>query len=253
MLDPPYRMVQTWHTLYDAELAAEPVSQVEWVVEDAGEGLTRLRVVHGDLAQSPQTWANVRHGWVWILDGLKTLLETGSPLPPATDEPDRPDDVSGDWHRMEAIEANNSVWELIEKDDRSAADDEEMLQRAYAARYHWARATGRGPINVARGAWLVAEVQRLVGEPRLSLRYAEECLALCEEHGFGDADLDAGPRDPGPGHRCPHAATTRHPPHGPPRTPYRSRTRRTGSSLPTSPSDPDPGRHTNWSYSGQLV
>ena len=81
VLDPPYRMVQTWHTLYDAELAAEPVSQVEWVVEDAGEGLTRLRVVHGDLAQSPQTWANVRHGWVWILDGLKTLLETGSPLP----------------------------------------------------------------------------------------------------------------------------------------------------------------------------
>ena len=70
-------MVQTWHTLYDAELAAEPVSQVEWVVEAAGEGLTRLRVVHGDLAQSPQTWANVRHGWVWILDGLKTLLETG--------------------------------------------------------------------------------------------------------------------------------------------------------------------------------
>ena len=90
---------------------------------------------------------------------------------------------------MEAIEANNSVWELIEKDDRSAADDEEMLQRAYAARYHWARATGRGPVNVARGAWLVAEVQRLVGEPELSLRYAEECLARCEEHDFGDADL----------------------------------------------------------------
>jgi hypothetical protein len=55
---------------------------VEWIVEAAGEGLTLLRLVHGDLALSPKTWANVQHGWVWILDGMKTLLETGQPLPP---------------------------------------------------------------------------------------------------------------------------------------------------------------------------
>jgi uncharacterized protein YndB with AHSA1/START domain len=191
VMDPPRRMVQTWHTLYDAEMAAEPVSQVEWIVEEAGEGLTRLRVVHGDLAQSPQTWASVRYGWVWILDGLKTLLETGSPLPAATDMPERPEDVAGDWHREQGIEANNSVWELIEKPDRSVDDDEDMLQRAYAARYHWARATGRGPINLSRGAWLLAEVQLLVGQPQLALRYAEESLGLCEEHGFAGADLKA--------------------------------------------------------------
>ena len=77
VLDPPRTLVHTWHTLYDAELAAEPVSRVEWHVEPAGEGLTRLRLVHGDLAQSPKTWANVEHGWVWILDSLKSLLETG--------------------------------------------------------------------------------------------------------------------------------------------------------------------------------
>lgn len=195
VLDPPRRMVQTWHTLYDAELAAEPVSRVEWVVELAGDGLTRLRVIHGDLAQSPRTWADVRHGWVWILDGLKTLLETGAPLPETNQEPDDaddphdPHDVAGDWHRMQAVEANNSVWELVEKSERSAADEEEMLQRAYAARYHWARATGRGPANVARGAWLLAKVQRLLGEPALSLRYADECLTVCEAHELDDFDL----------------------------------------------------------------
>jgi hypothetical protein len=87
------------------------------------------------------------------------------------------------------MDANNSVWDLVEKEARSPADDEEMLQRAYAARYHWARATGRGPANVARGAWLLAKVQRLVGEPALSLRYADECLTVCEEHGLKDFDL----------------------------------------------------------------
>lgn len=44
--------------------------------------MTRVDVVHGDLGASPITWASVRHGWVWILDALKSLLETGEALPP---------------------------------------------------------------------------------------------------------------------------------------------------------------------------
>jgi uncharacterized protein YndB with AHSA1/START domain len=81
----PGRFVQTWHILYDAALEQEPPSRVEWTVENAGEGLTRVRLVHGDLDQSPLTWENVKGGWVWILDSMKTLLETGRPLPRVRD------------------------------------------------------------------------------------------------------------------------------------------------------------------------
>jgi len=77
----PGRFVQTWHVLYDAALAAEPPGRVEWTVEGVGDGLTRVRLVHGDLAYSPLTWAHVKDGWVWVIDALKTLLETGSSLP----------------------------------------------------------------------------------------------------------------------------------------------------------------------------
>jgi uncharacterized protein YndB with AHSA1/START domain len=77
----PGRFVQTWHTLYDPELAHEPPSRVEWTVENAGDGLTRVRLVHGNLEHSPLTWENVKDGWVWILNNMKTLLETGRPLP----------------------------------------------------------------------------------------------------------------------------------------------------------------------------
>ena len=58
---------------------------MEWTVENVGEGLTRVRLVHGNLDQSPLTWENVKDGWVWILDGMKTLLETGHPLPRVRD------------------------------------------------------------------------------------------------------------------------------------------------------------------------
>lgn len=81
----PGRFVQTWRTLYDPELSDEPPSRVEWIVEEVGERLTRVRLVHSNLEQSPRTWENVKDGWVWILDGMKTLLETGHPLPRVRD------------------------------------------------------------------------------------------------------------------------------------------------------------------------
>ena len=64
-----------------------------------------------------------------------------------------------------------------------------MLRRAYASTYHWARAARRGPANDARGAWLLAKVQLLVGQPELSLALADRCMSICQEHGLGDFDL----------------------------------------------------------------
>lgn len=187
-LDPPHRLVHTWHTLYDAELSKEPPSRVEWTVDQVGDGLTRLRLEHGDLAFSPLTWAHVKDGWVWVLDGLKTLVETGESLPAISAPLDLVDDAAGEWHRAQAIECNNATWEMIEA-DRTPENDEEMLRRAYASNYHWSRAARRGPANDARGAWLLAKVQLLVGQPQLSLRYADQCMSVCMEHGLEDFDL----------------------------------------------------------------
>jgi uncharacterized protein YndB with AHSA1/START domain len=77
---PPHRLVTTWRALYDPEAAAEPFSRVTWEIEPAGDGVTKLTVVHDELDASPKTAANVAGGWSFVLSGLKTLLETGEPL-----------------------------------------------------------------------------------------------------------------------------------------------------------------------------
>jgi uncharacterized protein YndB with AHSA1/START domain len=187
-LDPPHRLVQTWHTLYDDALAEEPASRVEWIIDAVGDGLTRLRLEHGDLAFSPRTWANVKDGWVYVLDGLKTVLETGESLPPMNAPLETIDDSPGEWHRSQGIECYNATWELIGA-ERTPANDEEMLRRAYASAYHWSRAARRGPVNDARGAWLLSKVQLLVGQPALSLRYADQCMSIVRQHGMVDFDL----------------------------------------------------------------
>lgn len=185
----PGRFVQTWHVLYDADLAAEPPSRVEWTVEAAGEGLTRVRVVHGDLAASPLTWANVKDGWVWILDGLKTLLETGRALPAAV-EPSGANSAStdADWHRRQGVEANNAGFELLAA-DRDADADEDLLRTAYAAAYHWQRATGAGPENEGRASYLIARALLATGQPEAALRAADCCLAVCSANELTDFDL----------------------------------------------------------------
>jgi len=79
--DPPRKLVHGWRSLYNPELAEEPESRVTWEIEPQDGGVCKLTVVHDQLEGAPKTAANVSgEGWMHVLSGLKTLLETGKPL-----------------------------------------------------------------------------------------------------------------------------------------------------------------------------
>ena len=79
--DPPRKLVHTWRSLYDAELAAEPESRVTWEIKAMPGGYARLTLIHDQLEAAPKTAASVT-GWPYYLSSLKSLVETGRPLPP---------------------------------------------------------------------------------------------------------------------------------------------------------------------------
>jgi uncharacterized protein YndB with AHSA1/START domain len=79
--DPPRRLVHSWLSYYDPEMAVEEPSRVTWEVEQAEGGNSLLVVTHDQLEGAPKTAENVSGpGWMMVLSGLKTLLETGRPL-----------------------------------------------------------------------------------------------------------------------------------------------------------------------------
>ena len=78
--DPPHKLVHGWISAYDSELAAEAQSRVTWEIEPQDGGVTKLTVVHDQLEGAPRTAESVAGGWMYVLSGLKTLLETGRPL-----------------------------------------------------------------------------------------------------------------------------------------------------------------------------
>jgi len=83
--DPPHRLVQTWHVLFDEQAAAEADTRLTWEIEESDAGVTAVTVRH-ELGGAPRTADLVAGrdtrlgGWTWILSDLKSLLETGRPL-----------------------------------------------------------------------------------------------------------------------------------------------------------------------------
>ena len=78
--DPPRRLVHSWLSLYDPEFAGEEPSRVSWEIEPQDGGFCKLTLVHDRLEGAPKTAASVSGGWMVVLSGLKTLLETGEPM-----------------------------------------------------------------------------------------------------------------------------------------------------------------------------
>jgi hypothetical protein len=94
-------------------------------------------------------------------------------------------------HRAIGTALFNHVWTLLEKSDRSVADDDEMVHAAHASRFHWGRAEGVQPANLARGEWQCSRVYAVLGRAEPALWHARRCLAIIEDAGVADFDLAA--------------------------------------------------------------
>jgi uncharacterized protein YndB with AHSA1/START domain len=76
-VDPPRRLVQSFRALWSDDVKAEGTSRVTWQIEPVGDSC-RLTVTHDQMRENAND--ELYGGWMMILSGLKTLLETGELL-----------------------------------------------------------------------------------------------------------------------------------------------------------------------------
>jgi DNA-binding transcriptional MerR regulator len=81
----------------------------------------------------------------------------------------------------------NETWTLLERTDRTPADDDRMINAAHASRFHWGN-VGE-PVNLAIGEWQISRVYAVLGRAEPSLYHANRSLELCRDHGIGDFSL----------------------------------------------------------------
>lgn len=94
------------------------------------------------------------------------------------------------WHRWFAAECNHLSWKLIERPERTAAEDRQMLHAAYSAAFHWSMVGT--PLQDVRAELTLSRVHALLGHGTDALRYAQRCLAYCDNNLCEDWDIALG-------------------------------------------------------------
>jgi DNA-binding transcriptional MerR regulator len=98
-----------------------------------------------------------------------------------------PTEIDPATRRKLAADLFNRTWTLLEKPDRTATEDDEMIHCAHASRFHWGEVGA--DVNLARGEWQCSRVYAVLGRAEPALWHARRCLAINEASGMGDWDI----------------------------------------------------------------
>ncbi|MDH3462756.1 MAG: hypothetical protein OEM32_03930, partial [Acidimicrobiia bacterium] len=88
------------------------------------------------------------------------------------------------WHRTFAPRAFNATWSLLDLQERTRDQEDEMIASTFAQRHHW-YAVGT-PRHRSIADWQVSRVFSVLGYAELARRFGERSLAVAK-----DNDLDA--------------------------------------------------------------
>jgi hypothetical protein len=94
--------------------------------------------------------------------------------------------LTPEQHEQCAKALFNSVWTLLESDDRTEDEDDLMIHRVHAMMVHWLQ-VGE-PVNLARGEWQLSRVYATLCRPDPAVHHARRCRAICDADGLGDFD-----------------------------------------------------------------
>ena len=81
-------------------------------------------------------------------------------------------------HRRLGVDLFNKTWTLMEKDDRTEAEDDELLHCAHASAYHWLQVGT--PANRARSEWQCSRMYTVLGRAEPELYHARRCIEIYE-------------------------------------------------------------------------
>lgn len=86
-------------------------------------------------------------------------------------------------HRTIGADLFNYTWSLLDRKNRTAEEDEEMVHAAHASRYHWGHAGTA--LNASIGEWQVSRVYAELGRAEPASHHAQRALEIAQKHRLG--------------------------------------------------------------------
>jgi len=120
--------------LRDLELPLDEIREVLAMDDPAGQR-RRLASHRARIEARTNRLTRLLHVVGRMSDGKDPIMTNATTDPTAATTVD----LDRATQRQLGVDLYNSTWALIEKPDRTAAETDEMIHRAHASRWHWAR------------------------------------------------------------------------------------------------------------------
>jgi len=164
--------------LRDLELPLDEIRDVLGI-DDPAEQRRRLATHRARIVARSDRLTRVLHVVGRMTDGKDPIVTNATSDPAAATTAE----LDAATHRQLGVDLYNSTWSLIEKADRTPFESDEMIHRAHASRWHWARAAGVRTVNYARGEYLCSRVYATLGRAEPAAWHARRCLEIVESIG----------------------------------------------------------------------
>jgi tetratricopeptide (TPR) repeat protein len=79
-------------------------------------------------------------------------------------------------HQYFSAACYNKAWELINKTDRTAEEDEQMIRLSLSSAWHWTQRDDCTDQNMSIAYWQISRIYSILGQANNAKRYAELCL-----------------------------------------------------------------------------
>ena len=83
-------------------------------------------------------------------------------------------------HKYFSATCFNKAWELINKNDRTAEEDEQMIRLSLSSTWHWTQRDDCTDQNMSIGYWQTSRIYSILGQASNAKRYAELCLGVSQ-------------------------------------------------------------------------
>jgi DNA-binding transcriptional MerR regulator len=109
----------------------------------------------------------------WILQRLQPLIDGKEPVMGT-----KADALDSETQRRLGVDLFNKTWTLMERENRTPEEDDEMIHCAHASAYHWQQVGT--PANRSRSEWQCSRVHAILGQVDQAVYHALRCHELVQ-------------------------------------------------------------------------
>lgn len=88
-------------------------------------------------------------------------------------------------HEFFSTQCFNQAWDLLDKQDRTPDEDQQMIRLSMASTWHWTQREECAATHLSVGYWQTSRIYAVLGQADNARRYGQLCLDVSQSEDVG--------------------------------------------------------------------